>query len=249
MLVRSLIFLSAAASFVCAGPAAHNAVAQGIDRETVAGGVVGSIIGGVVGNQNDETPEGIAIGGVVGAIAGNLLGKANDRAVAQDQYLYQQRVQQQQQIRHAEQQFQQAQFQRAVSIDDAISLSRNGVSPGLIINQIQANGVQQEIGVQEIILMSQNGVNESVIDVMQKSSVGGGAIVDVARSVIVDQRPVVVEHRPVVVAQPSPIVIQSRPVHRGPGPHGGHRGYYPSRQARGPGYGGPGYGGTVRFGF
>ena len=42
------------------------------------GGLAGAVIGGIIGKQNDETPEGVLIGGAVGAITGGLIGKAQD---------------------------------------------------------------------------------------------------------------------------------------------------------------------------
>ena len=199
-------------------------------RDAVVGGVAGAIIGGIVGKQNDETPEGIAIGGVAGAIAGHVLGKAKDRNV-QEQHYYHQQAQQAAQQR----QYQQAvQLQRAVSINDAISLSNSGVSPQLIINQIQSSGVQQEIGVSEIITLHQNGVNELVIDEMQRASIGGPSV---APATIVTQQPaVIVERAPVIVARPHPTVVIEQ---RRPDVYRSHRGYHPHhggyRSARGAG--------------
>ena len=204
----SLTVAASIVSFIAIG-ATGDAVAQlHQPQETVAGGVAGAIIGGIVGHQNDETAEGVAIGGVVGAITGNLLGQSKDRQI-RDQIQYEQAVLQEQ---HHIQQAQQVQFQRALSIDDAISLSQSGVSPQLILNQINANGVQQEIGVSEIIVLSQNGVSERVIDAMQKASIGGPAPVVVDKSsLFYDKSPVVVKPRPVVVS-PRPIVVSPRPI-------------------------------------
>jgi len=207
-------------------------------RDAVLGGVAGAIIGGVVGNQNDETPEGIAIGGVAGAIAGHVLGSAKDRN-DREQYYYQQqaaRAAQQRQVNEA------VQLQKAVSVHDAISLSNSGVSPQLIINQIQTNGIQQEIGVSEIINLHQNGVSEIVIHEMQQASIGGGAsygttsVVDHGPPVIVDRGPIVVSRpSPTIVVKPGIVVKPSRSnvyrSHRGYHPHHG-----PHRSARGHGF-------------
>lgn len=229
----SLIVAASLFSFVISDPTGEAVAQINNKQESVAGGVAGAIIGGIVGHQNDETTEGVAIGGVVGAIAGNLLGKAQDRQ-ALEQYQYQQAVSRQQQhILLAQQQLQEQQFQRAVSIDDAIALSQSGVGPQLILNQIQANGVQQEIGVSEIILLAQNGVSEVVIDAMQKASVGDTAPVVIdERPVVVDRRPVVVDQRPVVVTRPV-IGFESS----GFGFHSRHHRPRPPHHARGIHYG------------
>lgn len=176
------------------------------------GGVAGAIIGGIAGNQNDETPEGIAIGGVAGAIAGHVIGKTKDRNL-QEQYQYQQQAVQAAQ----QQQYQEAlQLQKAISIQDAISLSNSGVSQQLIINQIQNFGVQQEIGVSEILALHQNGVSELVINEMQRASIGAPP----STTVITPQPAVVVNPTPVVVAGPpvrksSTVVIQTGKPNKG----------------------------------
>ena len=235
-------------------------------RDAVIGGVAGSIIGGIVGNQNDETPEGIAIGGVAGAIAGHVLGKAKDRNL-EDQYLYQQQAAQAAQRQHQREQHQQAvQFQKAISIQDAISLSNSGVSQQLIINQIHNNGVQQEIGVQEILLLHQNGVSELVINEMQQASIGApisSAVVTQGPAVIAHPPAVVVKPTPTVIVKPSPVIVARPPINRGPTivlqtgkskkTSGGYYGksHYrsPSRSAHGYGYG-RGYGhGTYKNGY
>ena len=216
MLIRTMILT---ASVLLLDPFGNQAALGQINhqRESVAGGVAGAIIGGIVGNQNDETAEGVAIGGVVGAIAGNLLGQSKERQLQQRQFIQQQAWQQQQIIEQA----QQAQFARALTVDDAITLSQNGVGTQLILNQIQTNGVGQEIGVSEIIRLHQNGVNESVIAAMQKLGSSPVQVAAVDSPIIIDPRPIRVERpvveRPIVVERPvvaidrGPTVIIKRP--------------------------------------
>lgn len=233
-------------------------------RDAVIGGVAGSIIGGIVGNQNDETPEGIAIGGVAGAIAGHVIGKTKDRNL-QDEYLYQQQAAQAAQQHAQQQQYQQAvQFQKAISIQDAIALSNSGVSPQLIINQIHKNGVQQEIGVSEILTLHQNGVSELIINEMQQASIGAS----VSPAVIASQPAAIITHPPAaiitqppaVVVKPTPVIVAGPPIKKGPtivlqtGKAKGFNGYYgkshyrpPNRSARGYGYGRGSYKGGYPF--
>jgi hypothetical protein len=180
--------------------------------------LAGAIIGGIAGHQNQETPEGIAIGGVAGAIAGGLLGKSHDNQ-AMRQYEYQQAQQRQQAY----------QMSRAVSLDDAVAMSRSGMSPKLIITQVRANGIQQEIGVKEVILLHENGVPESVIQEMQRSRIGSGT-----PAVVVNPAPVYVPRQPQIVIERYP-VFSAPPVYYPP-PHAaqlhfdfghhGHRGYH-----------------------
>ena len=153
---------------VCATPAFAQFNYQR-DRGAVQGGVAGAVLGGVIGNQNDETAEGVLLGGALGAIAGGILGEERDRYIEsswqREQYLQQQRVQLQQ--------MQAAQIARAVTIDDAISLSQSGVSNNVILNQIQMNGVSNRLTVNDIIYLSRSGVDESVINAMQGARLAG----------------------------------------------------------------------------
>lgn len=205
------------AALVCTmsltGPTSASAQTNS-QRDAVIGGVAGAIIGGIAGKQNDETPEGIAIGGVAGAIAGHMMGKAKDRYAQeqlQQQYYYQQQATQAAQ----QQEYQQAvQLQKAVSIQDVISMSNSGVSPQLIINQIQSTGVQQEIGVSEIIALHQNGVSELVINAMQHASIGGVA------------SPTAVAQSSTVFVESAPVVVTRQPQYSRPtiiAEHGNHR--------------------------
>jgi len=157
-------------------------------RGAVTGGTAGAVIGGIIGKQNDRTAKGAIIGGVTGAVAGGLLGKAQD-----DANYRQYEFQQQQQATQA------YQMGRAISISDAISMTRSGISPNVIVSQVRAVGVQQEIGVQEIILMHENGVPEIVIQEMQRAPVGGGfrPPTTAPRTVYIEPQPVFVHPAPI----------------------------------------------------
>ncbi len=152
----------------------------------VAGGIAGAILGGVAGHQNDETPEGIAIGGALGALAGGLMGKAQDNRMMQE-YQYQE-------ARRRE-------ISQAVSIADAIAMSRSGLAPSVIANQIRTSGVQQKIGVPEIIMLHENGVSELVIQEMQRAQIAGTnppVVYSPAPAVVVERRPqIIVESYPI----------------------------------------------------
>ena len=153
------------------------------ERGALAGGTAGAIIGGIIGHQNDETPEGILIGGAVGALAGGLIGNDHDRQIRHQYYYQQQRA---------------AAYRNGVSLNDVVALSGNGVGSAVIINQIQMNGVRQRIGVNEIIALHQQGVDSRVIDAMQRAPMAGTVVRQQAPPVY--HRPVVVE--PVYVSPP-----------------------------------------------
>ena len=170
---RCLLSVGVIAGFSLGIFAAHypsEAHAQGnAQRNAAVGGIAGAVLGGVAGKQDNRTTRGAVIGGVAGAVAGNWIGRAQDDQIrrlddqARRQYEYEQ-------YRLAQNAYH---YQRSVSISDVIEMTRNGVSPQLMISQIRMSGVQQEIGVNEIIQLHQNGVKESVIQEMQRARVGG----------------------------------------------------------------------------
>jgi Glycine zipper len=155
-------------------------------RGALGGGVAGAVIGGIIGHQNGETTEGALIGGAVGALAGGFLGAERDE---QNWRAYQ--YQQQQTVR----------YQQAVSFQDVIMMSQSGVSPHVIIGQIQANGVQRRPGVHDVIGLHQQGVNETVIDAMQRARLSTESYP------VVQQRPVIVEH----YYEPAPVIVYPAP--------------------------------------
>ncbi len=156
------------------------------------GGIAGAILGGIAGHQNDETPEGIALGGAVGAIAGGLMGNAEDRMLVE-----------QQQFRQQARKVHQERMGRAISLQDAIMLTQNGLSPSLIMNQINENGVTHRLTVNDIIHLHKNGVSEPVINAMQEAHLASQPLT----STRVSQVPApVVTHRETIVVRPAPPV-------------------------------------------
>jgi outer membrane lipoprotein SlyB len=134
--------------------------AQGnTQRGATVGGIAGAVAGAAIGDHNGETGAGAAIGGIIGAFAGGLLGNAEDKQQAyQSQRQYQQN------------QRQLAEYQRtAVSSNDIVAMTRNGLSEQVILNQIQQRGVQTRPQVAEIIALHQQGVSENIITAMQKA--------------------------------------------------------------------------------
>jgi Glycine zipper len=181
-------------------------------RGVVAGGLTGAVIGGLIGDHNDEAGAGAAIGGVVGAVAGGMFGNAadKDRQAAQQQRYYQA---QQQRVYAAEQHA--VVTQGAVSMTDVISMSKSGLSDNLIINQIQSRGVRQTLQVSDIIHLHQQGVSEHVISMMQTAPVGAQTVtVSRPTEVYVPAQPVVVEEHYVVPHYAPPRVHYYGPSHR-----------------------------------
>jgi len=183
-------FLAAAflGSFVI--PASANGQAS-TQRGATLGGLAGAVAGGLIGDNSGKAGAGAAIGGVIGAVTGGLLGNAKEkeRAAYQRQQYYQQ---QQQAI----------QAQASVSVADVVSMSRSGLSDGVIINQIQQRGVTHKLQVPEIISLHQQGVREAVITSMQQASIGPRRVAHapqtVAREHHVVPAPVIVEEHYIV---------------------------------------------------
>lgn len=179
-------------------------------QDAAIGGLAGAVLGGIIGHQNDETPEGALIGGAVGAIAGGLLGKAKD-----------QQIQQHRAYQHHAWNARQAQLGRAVTINDVVEMSRSGVSEGVILNQVRTNGVADHIGTHQIIAMHNSGVSERVITAMQQTPRAGTAQPVRRETVVVESVP---PPRPVIVHRE--IHVSPRPMYV---PH--HRVRYATRPA------------------
>lgn len=167
-------------------------------HDATVGGIAGAVLGGIIGHQNDETPEGALIGGAVGAIAGGLLGDAKDKDI-QRQQAYQHHLWQRQQV----------EVGRAVSINDVVTMSRNGVGDGVILNHIRTNGVVGHVGTHEIISMHNSGVSEAVITAMQEAPQAG-----TTQMRKVPTETVIVER----TVPPRPVVV-TREFHFGPRPY------------------------------
>jgi hypothetical protein len=162
------------------------------ERGAVIGGLGGALAGAAIGKHNGETAAGALIGGAVGLIAGSAVGKAQDDAQARQQAYYQQQVRQQ--------------ALRAVSPQDVVMMTQNGVDSQIIVTQIQRNGVTRRIEVSDVISLHQQGVSEPVINAMQNAQVATGVV------------PAPVYSRPVVVQEhyyvsPPPVYFRTYPHH------------------------------------
>ena len=176
------------------------------------GGIAGAIAGGIIGHQNDETPEGALIGGAVGAITGGLIGNSKDKQVAREQ-MYRERIWYQQQ---------QLAQQQQVSVTNAeiIGMCRSGVSDAVVINHIHTNGVRSRLATHDIISLHQQGVSEVVINAIQRAPIRDGS--PTIQSVSVPPATVIVEEH---YAPP----VYVRPYH-------GHGPYYYRAYNHAPGY-------------
>lgn len=174
-------------------------------RGAVIGGLGGALAGAAIGRHNGDTTAGALIGGAAGLITGSVIGKAQDDAQARQQAYYQQQ----------QAMYQQQLASRAVSTQDVVMMTQNGVDPQLIITQIQRNGITRRIEVSDVIALHQQGVSEPVINALQNAPL---AAVGVAAPVY--PRPVVVREQYYV--SPPPVYYHAYPHHHHwHGYHGG----------------------------
>jgi hypothetical protein len=129
------------------------------DRGTVLGGLVGAVAGGVIGENNDEPAAGAAIGAAVGALSGAALGDTVDNDIAWRRAAHQQRVA--------------SRLARAVSVHDVIAMTQSGLSDGVIVNHVRANGVVSRPQPTDLITMSNGGVSDAVMQAMQTAPLAG----------------------------------------------------------------------------
>ncbi|MEZ6133913.1 MAG: glycine zipper domain-containing protein [Pirellulaceae bacterium] len=175
-------------------------------KRSYGGGVAGAVIGGIVGKQNDETPEGVLIGGAVGAITGGLIGRAQDNELERQRYYQQQAYNQQQQQFYTQQQ---ALVNSGVSTADVVSMSRSGLSETLIMTHLQTKGVQRRLEVSDIITLHQQGVSDTVITAYQSAPLASAVATPAPNfqppysqpQVVVQERPVIYRSSPVVVRE------------------------------------------------
>lgn len=185
------------------------------------GGAAGAIIGGIIGHQNDETPEGALIGGAVGAITGGLIGRAQDNRLAQERLYREQAYYQGQQQAYVQQQ---ALAASGVSMADVVSMSRSGVSESVIMNLLHSKGVQRRLEVSDIITLHQQGVSDTLISVMQQAPLATQLGAPAAHTVAVQPTTTIVREQPVIYR--APVIVEEcyrpYPVHRHYHHHHGH---------------------------
>lgn len=177
------------------------------DQGAVLGALLGGLTGAAIGDRNDEALAGAAIGAGVGALTGGTIGQSVDHDLARQQAVQYQRYQ--------------AVVGRAVSVEDAISMTQAGLSDNVIATQIRTQGIVYRPRTEDLVRMSQMGVSETVIAALQTAPVASAAPAVSSPS---RRAPVVVEER-VYVAPP--MYVRPYPAYRPlPGCYGPPRGQY-----------------------
>ncbi|HEY2881647.1 MAG TPA: glycine zipper domain-containing protein [Pirellulales bacterium] len=145
------------------------------DQGALAGGLGGAGLGAIIGSASGHTGAGAAIGAAAGALTGGAVGGALDDIDAKN------RAQIAAQM-HAQV------GAGAVSINDVVAMTRSSVDENLIVNHVNANGVQRPLQANDIIYLQQNGVSPRVIATMQQRVAAQpppGAVVVPAGAVVV----------------------------------------------------------------
>jgi len=125
------------------------------DRGALTGGLTGAAIGTAIGDHNDNA----LLGAVTGAAAGSFVGSAIGGSIDQEIDREINREINRGQFR--------AQSPNAVTVDNVILMSSNGLGDETIENHIRANGVAASMTPNDLIRLKSQGVSERVILAMQ----------------------------------------------------------------------------------
>jgi hypothetical protein len=165
------------------------------DRGALAGGLVGTGVGALVGNAVGKTGPGALIGAGVGALTGTAIGSAMDDIEARNRAEIAAQLGRPVAAGHA-------------TIDEVVAMNRAGVSPPLIVNYVNNSGMAQPVTAQDVIVLTQQGVPSDVIQAMQTPRVA------LAPTAILDPPPgpVIIEEPPF----PPPVFYHHHHCHPGP---------------------------------
>ncbi len=143
--------------------------------------------GGVIGAATHHAGTGALIGAAAGATLGGVTGAAVDN--------HEQKVAAQQQAQR-----------RALGLQDVVTLTQNGTSDQIIINEINTSGTVYHLSGDEIVWLKQNGVHDCVIESMQATA---SRPLPPPGVVYVNDPP------PVVYVRPEPVIGVGFGCHRG----------------------------------
>jgi hypothetical protein len=157
------------------------------------GGLAGAAIGAAIGDKGDNETEGALIGGALGAIAGGSMGNQKDeRSMHNRRYHSHRHRQMQTQTKPPtqyapQQQYHQPYFrpqnlrqtpvyaaskpgQKSLSPQDVLNMVRARWRESMIIQQVRARGMQQQLTITDVIHLHKLGISEPVLVAMQEAS-------------------------------------------------------------------------------
>jgi hypothetical protein len=158
------------------------------ERGALAGGAVGTGVGGLIGHATGHTGLGAVAGGLIGGGLGAAAGNSADR---QDQR--ERDIQQAGAVAAATAQAQ----QQRLGLSDVMHMAREGHDDSVIIKQIQNTGSTFNLTPSDLDMLKNNGVSPQVINAMQSA------------------RPTTVVAPTRVVQGPSTVIVQE-PIYPGP---------------------------------
>ena len=135
--------------FACSSGCQYDSHAE---RGTALGATYGSILGGIIGHQSGHTGEGALLGAVAGGVTGNAIGDAKDERDAA--------------LAHAARN----DLRNAVTNDDLIMMSQNGVGDEVIVNSVRTHGGRLDLSPMAIVHLKNSGVNDEVIRGIQEAA-------------------------------------------------------------------------------
>ena len=142
------LFLLSLVATGCASP--HRT-----DQGALLGGLIGAGTGALIGDASGNAGAGAAIGAGIGALSGAVVGSELDAIEAKNRAEIE--AQLGRQLRAG-----------AVTTDDVVMMTQNGVNEELIVNHIRANGMIQPPSTQDLIYLSKQGVSSRVVAAMQE---------------------------------------------------------------------------------
>jgi hypothetical protein len=162
------------------------------EKGLLAGGAVGTGVGGLIGHATGNTGLGAVTGGLIGGGLGAVAGNSADR---QDQR--ERDIQQAGAVAAATAQAQ----QQRLGLSDVMHLSREGHDDAVIIKQIQNTGSTFNLTPSDLDMLKNNGVSPQVITAMQSArpAVVAPTRVVPASSTVIVQEPLYYPPPPVIV--------------------------------------------------
>jgi uncharacterized protein YcfJ len=149
------------------------------ERGTAMGGALGAAAGAMIGDaSNGKAGKGALIGGAAGAIAGGLLGASEDKHEAAAE--------------------RDAQRQHALSLQEVVQMTQQGLSDDIICNQIRTGGYPARLSASDLSYLKQQQVSDRVVMELQRHA---------GRPVLVQAPGPVIVERPVYFAPPPPVIL------------------------------------------
>ncbi|HEV8059850.1 MAG TPA: glycine zipper domain-containing protein [Gemmataceae bacterium] len=121
------------------------------DAGILGGGAIGAATGAIVGKALGNTGAGALIGAGAGAVTGGLIGNAEDKKEVRDARIA-------------------AVNARNMGMTDVAQMTRNGISDGVIIEQIRTSGVVYNLSSADVIWLKEQHVSDQVVFEMQQTA-------------------------------------------------------------------------------